>query len=252
MPVKKDKGTITTPKSKDKGASRLNGGANNKDTSKPNTNRAKTTSTGDKSKAKVNNNKGVEQGKTDNKELIERVSKTQIKYSLEQKTKIAHAILSVYATGKYTLESCCEAQGVTDRTFRGWVTQHVELSELYEEYKESMREISKQELRKMAEKSLEKLVKGGEYEESVTVVTMDKGKPVVKEVRKTKKIVQPNTAAVLFTLTNLDPKQWRNTQLIEGKLNINAQVKAVEGMTDEQLQAEIDRLSKNPPAIPEV
>lgn len=75
---------------------------------------------------------------------------------------------------------------------------------------------------------------------------------VVKEVRKVKKVVQPNTAAVLFTLTNLDPKQWRNTQLIEGKLNISAQVKQVEKLSDDELQAEIDRLSKQPIVIPEV
>jgi len=244
MPVKKDKGTITTPKSKDKGDSRLKGGANkntsvSKTTDKPNTH-------------KKGSNKPRVMGVEDTNRLEDKKRRNIVKHTDKERLRIAHAILSVYATGKYTMESCCESQGISDRTFRDWLGKYSELAELYEEYKVSMLEINKQELRKLAEKSLEKLVKGGEYEESVTVVTMDKGKPVVKEVRKTKKIVQPNTAAVLFTLTNLDPKQWRNTQLIEGKLNINAQVKAVEGLTDEQLQAEIDRLSKNPPHIPEI
>lgn len=247
----KDKGTTITPKSKDKGDSRLKTGSV-KDS------KAKTKqSTGKAQRVRKSNREVSEQGKADTKVLAERVNKSQIKYTLEHKTKLTHAILSIYATGKYTLESCCEAQGITDRTFRDWLYKHPELSILYEEYKITMREVSKEELRKLAEKSLEKLVKGGEFEESTTVLQMVKGKDgimkaEVKEVRKVKKVVQPNTAAVLFTLTNLDPKQWRNTQLIEGKITATLQAKALEKLNDEELDAEIDRLSKAPITTPDV
>lgn len=65
---------------------------------------------------------------------------------------------------------------------------------------------------KVAEKSLNKLIEGYDYEETRTELTM-KGEEIVgsKQVTVTKH-VPPSLGAIIFYLTNTHPERWQNTQ----------------------------------------
>lgn len=164
-------------------------------------------------------------------------------FSEDERKRIVHAIGSVYATGKWTLESCCNAQGISERTFHNWLAKSAELSDAIEEYKRSMVEIRKQDLKKLAETGLQKLLTERTVQKKTTVVKIDaSGTPMPAEVRTTEEVYMPNTAAVLFTLTNTDPASWRHTQHHEAKFAGVVAKKDVEKMSDEELDAELARL----------
>ena len=62
----------------------------------------------------------------------------------------------------------------------------------------------------------------------------EKQKPKIKEKTIVKKHIQPDTAAIIFTLTNGNPERWKNRQ--DTNLNSSTPVSKFEGMTDEQLE----------------
>ena len=67
-----------------------------------------------------------------------------------------------------------------------------------------------------AKKSLLKKIRGYEVTEtSVTTIPGKDGKPKIKEQKTNKKHFQPDTAAIIFTLTNGDPEHWKNKQTTE-------------------------------------
>jgi len=71
-------------------------------------------------------------------------------------------------------------------------------------------------LKKEAEASLLKLIQGYSYKETKTVAVLCKNeenssKGVIKEVIETKKHVPPSPQAIIFTLTNIEPRKWNNT-----------------------------------------
>lgn len=66
----------------------------------------------------------------------------------------------------------------------------------------------------LAENGLKELLQGSENEESTTkYVTGPDGKtPIIAEKKVKKTHTAPNTAAVIFALTNLQPDKWKNRQ----------------------------------------
>ena len=48
----------------------------------------------------------------------------------------------------------------------------------------------------------------------------EKGNPkqIIKEKKTIKKHIQPDTTAIIFALTNLDPEHWKNRQNIDGNI----------------------------------
>lgn len=63
--------------------------------------------------------------------------------------------------------------------------------------------------------SLRKLATGYDVTETHTEFTDVNGVPRVKKQIQNKKHVGPNTAAVIFALTNLDPEHWKQRQFAE-------------------------------------
>lgn len=62
----------------------------------------------------------------------------------------------------------------------------------------------------------------------------EKQKPKIKEKTIVKKHIQPDTAAIIFTLTNGNPDRWKNRQ--DSNISGLTPVSKFEGMTDEQLE----------------
>lgn len=133
-----------------------------------------------------------------------------------QKIKIAKAICDKYATGKYTIASCCDSEGLSEKQFLNWGLDIPEISDMYERAKQLATEYRKNDLKVCALNSLRRLVEGFEYEE-----THQEGKPMVNEkgiqtgitvtmVKKVKKTFAPNPTAVIFTLKSLEPTTFRD------------------------------------------
>ena len=67
-------------------------------------------------------------------------------------------------------------------------------------------------------------------------------KPEIKEQTTTKKHIQADTAAIIFTLTNGDPDHWRNRQSTEVTGKDGKDLFA--NKTDEELDNEIEELKR--------
>ena len=100
-----------------------------------------------------------------------------------------------------------------------------------------------------AKKSLMKKIQGYEVTETKVITVPgnkkdEKGnpKPIIKEQTTTKKHIQPDTAAIIFTLTNGDPEHWRNRQSTEVTGKDGKDLFA--NKTDEELDKEIEELKR--------
>ena len=119
----------------------------------------------------------------------------------------------------YTVSELCESVGIDESTFYRWKTDKSEFCEA----------IKKAEERRLdnfvveAKRSLLKKIQGYEVKETqiVSIPGVDeKGNPkqIIKEKKTIKKHIQPDTAAIIFALTNLDPEHWKNRQQLDGNI----------------------------------
>lgn len=122
------------------------------------------------------------------------------------KLKKAAQVCDYYAAQRVTLESACEAGGVPYRTFRRWVQEVADVAAMYEKAQAEQAQIYKDQLRLKVPNAFEKLIEGYETEETHTEVApakKDGEKPIVLSVRKVKKRIGPNPAAVIFAMKNI-------------------------------------------------
>lgn len=120
------------------------------------------------------------------------------------------------ATGKHTIADTCIKVGISEATFHHWRNTKLEFSEALKgaEYKRL------ESFKNMALSGLAKILDVYEYEEVHTDYENDKtGKPKVKGQKRVKKFTMPNTAAIIFTLTNRDSQDWQNKQNVDHTSN---------------------------------
>lgn len=130
------------------------------------------------------------------------------KYSKEIVEKICQLVRS----DSYTIEEICKNVGINKDTYHSWLNFKPDFSDAIKKAKGEFDELIASEARK----SLLKLIQGYEVEEKKTVYVNDKeNKPKVKEQTVQKKHFQPNTAAVIFALTNKAPDEYKNRQNTE-------------------------------------
>ena len=119
----------------------------------------------------------------------------------------------------YTVSELCETVGISETTFYDWKVKFSEFSDA----------IKKAEERRLdnfvveAKRSLLKKIQGYEVKETqiVSIPGVDeKGNPkqIIKEKKTIKKHIQPDTTAIIFALTNLDPEHWKNRQQLDGNI----------------------------------
>jgi len=159
--------------------------------------------------------------------------------------KLVDKICQLIEADSYTVKEICRMVKIHPATYYEWINEKPEFADIIKKAEAARTEV----LAKEAEKSLMKLVKGyTETEHQVTTVGSGKfdvnGKeiPKIKEQKTVEKHFQPNTAAVIFTLTNTMPEKYKNTQSTEltgknGK-DLFAQ------LTDEELDARIKELER--------
>jgi len=137
--------------------------------------------------------------------------------------EIVQKITELVMADSYTVIEICKQVGITQSTYYDWVSKKPEFSESLKKAKSNFRDTMNVE----AKRSLRKLVCGYTFNE-VKTVTIPKKKryepgesqEFIEEVTIIEKHVPPNTAAIIFTLTNGDPDNWKN------RLNSNVDLKA--------------------------
>ncbi len=146
-------------------------------------------------------------------------------------------VCSLMEKDSYTNAEICKMIGIAESTFYEWKLKHVEFSEAIKKAQGVFDDLIVAEARK----SLVKLIRGysAQDKKTVTADTGKKdvdGKPIVKvrEHSVTEKHYQPNTAAVIFALTNRDPENWKNkyNNEMSGSVTLKSEL---ESLTDEEL-----------------
>ncbi len=159
--------------------------------------------------------------------------------------KVAERILAMIRADTYTITEVCNNVGISRQTFYRWQTDNPEFAQAVEDANNELLDKMNVE----AKKSLMKKIQGYEVTETKVVTVPGKGKdergnpkPVIKEQTTTKKHIQPDTAAIIFTLTNCDPDNWKNrhSSEITGKNGKDLFTQ----MTDEELDNEIADLKR--------
>ena len=156
--------------------------------------------------------------------------------------KIVEDICSLIREDSYTIAEICEKVGIVKDTYYRWIAEKADFSDNIKKAQEDFNSLIVVE----AKRSLVKLIKGYTVQEKKTI-TADTGKkdendkPIVKvkEHTVTEKHYQPNTAAVIFALTNRDPENWKNR--MNNEVTADVSIKSdLEKLSDGELQKIID------------
>lgn len=134
------------------------------------------------------------------------------KYSIQ----IVEKITGLIKSDSYTVSEICKQAGISETTYFDWKAKKPEFSESIKKAENDRLKMFAAE----AQKSLLKKIQGYEVEETKTVYSKydseeEEAKAKVKEHTVIKKYIQPDTAAIIFTLTNQDPENWKNRQTNE-------------------------------------
>ena len=159
--------------------------------------------------------------------------------------KTVEKIVGLIKSDTYTIAEICRQVGITPKTYHQWVNDYPDFADAIEQAKDERMQAMVIE----AKKSLMKKIQGYDVTETKVVTVPgtkkdEKGnpKPIIKEQTTTKKHIQADTAANIFTLTNGDPEHWRNRQTTEVTGKDGKDLFA--SKTDEELAAEIEELQR--------
>ena len=162
-------------------------------------------------------------------------------------SKKADQIVELFRTDTYTVFEICRIVKISKSTLYRWMSEYPDFAQAIEDAKDERAQI----LVVAAKKSLRRKIEGYDVTETrvVTVPHKEKDKdgktiekPRIKEQITTKKHIQPDTAAIIFTLTNGDPKHWRNRQTTE-LVGRNGK-DLFSDKTDEELEMMIEELNR--------
>lgn len=180
--------------------------------------------------------------------MMEETRNPKTRWRKSQKLRVAKAICDLYATNRYTIESCCKSEGVPYRTFASWFSEGqrgyvAEIAEIYKKTLDLKADTNRGELKELALTSFRRLISGEEFEEKSTVVRVNpNGTGTITDVKKTIKKIMPNPAAVIFALKNLDPAHFKDKQDIE--VTDNTYIEALKSLKEQYKNEESERTAK--------
>jgi len=130
------------------------------------------------------------------------------KYTIEKAKQIAELL----ATGENKIIDICKQVGIAEPTYYEWKKSKPKFLELLKEAE--VERVSS--FKGMARSGLAKLIDVYEYEEEHIEYKVDAiGNQVIRNRKLIKKRMMPNSAAVIFTLCNLDPENFKNIQKVD-------------------------------------
>lgn len=113
----------------------------------------------------------------------------------------------------------CKKVGISKETFYTWINDKPDFSDSLKKARKEFRETIVQTL----EQSLWKRAAGYEVEEVKNEYrTLKDGSKVLVKSSKITKHFPPDTGALIFALTNLDPENWKNKQ--DNRLSVDESV----------------------------
>lgn len=164
------------------------------------------------------------------------------KYTPERVEIITKAI----ADGK-TYKDAFTLAGIGKDAFYEWINNKPEFADAIKKAEAEYSEWYNSTIVQDAKRSLRELVLGFDYEEIKTESATGKdGKTVITKTTKTRKHVAPSPTAVIFTLTNRDPENWKNRQTneITGNLKTETDAKVdLSAVPDELLEQVLNKIN---------
>lgn len=159
--------------------------------------------------------------------------------------KLIDKICALIEADTYTVSEICRMVNINPDTYYTWLKENSEFSDAIKKAQDARTAFFVAE----AKKSLLKKIQGYTVQEK-HITTTGSGKfdvngreiPKIKEQKVVDKHFQPDTAAIIFTLCNGEPENWKNRQ--------NTEVTGKDGkdlfgkLTDEELDAKIADLEK--------
>ena len=131
-----------------------------------------------------------------------------MQYTKKQYKKICESIRASITDGESVAYAYTLA-GISETTYHRWRNERPDFARLIEKAREDHRLMMASQLRK----SLYKRATGFEAPDVRTEYGVGaNGQPIITRQIKTTKTVPPDTAALIFALTNLAPEEWQNTQ----------------------------------------
>ena len=136
-------------------------------------------------------------------------------------------IIEMVEADSYTLVEICTAVGINASTYYVWLKEDEEFSK---DVKKAS-QIARMNFCTIAKNSLRRLIEGYEATDITVSEKLDRQGNKITVTSKTTKIYKPDTAAVIFTLTNVDPDNWKNRQNVSGEIT-NTNVVTFEDLED--------------------
>lgn len=134
------------------------------------------------------------------------------------KEKTVEKIVEMMRSDTYTVAEICRAVDIATSTYYDWRSEDEDFVKAINDAKEERMQYLVAE----AKKSLLKKIQGYTVDETKVVTVPSKEldengrpRPKIKEQTTVKKHIAPDTAAIIFTLTNGEPETWRNRQYSE-------------------------------------
>ena len=164
------------------------------------------------------------------------------------KVEIAKRICETYAVGNVTIESCCNANGISWATFWNWCNEKApgegeQINEVNEIYKGAQAEKDrayKSNLKQLARTALEKRVSGYDLEVEETTdeaIAMEgqTGNFSRIRVKKTVRHIPADVRAIMYVLDNTDPANFKSSgeaNIDFSKLNETEQAAIIERLAE--------------------
>lgn len=131
-------------------------------------------------------------------------------YTPALRAELVERICELYESQNATIESCCEAAGVPERTFRLWLSQDAEYAERYKKAKQIQDTAYWQEvIRPLAKTAMQRRLEGETKTETKSEGEWrGEGKSrvfVEKKRTETKSEILPDTTLTIFAMNGLYP-----------------------------------------------
>lgn len=136
-------------------------------------------------------------------------------------------IIEMVEADSYTIAEIHDAVGISAQTYYKWLAE----DDVFAQELKKAAARARMNFCTIAKNSLRRLIEGYEATDITVAEKLDRQGRIITTTTKTTKIYKPDTAAVIFTLTNVDPDNWKNRQNVSGEIT-NHNVVTFEDLED--------------------
>lgn len=168
--------------------------------------------------------------------MAARKGESKPEYTEEQRADIVERVCNLYESQNVTIESCCEAVGISQAIFYLWTAKYGEIGERYKKAKSRAEDHwFENVLKPKAIRATELLLEQREVEESKTEELAHQGlKTGDSRTIITKSIIQPNATAAIFAMKGVFPGVFRERHEHSGEVATTLKMEAL--TIEEKLQ----------------